>query len=70
VARLKKRGIRHPYVKNFVLARTTPLTRTRKTLPSFDVTFRKLSANLDAFDVAAIRYEDVARSAVMAGPAG
>ena len=36
VAQLKKRGIRHPYVKNFVLARTTPLTRQRKTLPSFD----------------------------------
>ena len=25
--RIKKRGINHPYVKNFVLARTTPLTR-------------------------------------------
>jgi ParB family chromosome partitioning protein len=34
VARLKKRGINHPYVKNFVLARTTPLTRQRKTLPA------------------------------------
>ncbi len=32
VAKLKKRGINHPYVKNFVLARTTPLTRQRKTL--------------------------------------
>src|SRR4030095_11746164 len=27
VAKIKKRGINHPYVKNFVLARTTPLTR-------------------------------------------
>ena len=27
VAALKKRGINHPYVKNFVLARTSPLTR-------------------------------------------
>ena len=27
VAKLKRRGINHPYVKNFVLARTTPLTR-------------------------------------------
>lgn len=70
VVRLRKRGIRHPYVKNFVLARTTPLTRARKTLPSFDVTFRKLGANLEEFDVTAIRYEEVARSAFMAGPAG
>ena len=69
VARLKKRGVNHPYVKNFVLARTTPLTRARKTLPSFDVTFRKLAENLEKFDVAKIRYEDIARSALMAAPA-
>jgi ParB family chromosome partitioning protein len=68
VGRLKKRGLRHPYVKNFVLARTTPLTRARKTLPSFEVTFRKLAENLREFDVAKIRYEDVARSALMGGP--
>ncbi|MBI4611026.1 MAG: chromosome partitioning protein ParB [Candidatus Rokubacteria bacterium] len=68
VARIKKRGINHPYVKNFVLARTTPLTRARKTLPSFDVTFKKLTENLEAFDVARIRYEDIARSALMAAP--
>ena len=42
VAALKKRGISHPFVKNYVLARTTPLTRARKTLPSFDQTFAKL----------------------------
>jgi ParB family chromosome partitioning protein len=70
VARLRKRGIRHPYVKNFVLARATPLTRARKTLPSFDVTFRRLTENLQAFDVGAIRYEDVARSALIGPAAG
>ncbi len=70
VARLRKRGIRHPYVKTFVLARTTPLTRARKTLPSFDVTFRKLAENLEHVDVATIRYEDIARSALMAAPSG
>jgi len=67
VAKLKKRGIRHPYVKNFILARTTPLTRARKTLPSFEVTFKKLVENLEAFDVAKIRYEEIARSALMVG---
>lgn len=70
VARLRKRGLRHPYVKNFVLARTTPLGRARKTLPSFDVTFKKLGENLEHFDVAGIRYEDIARSALMAAPGG
>ena len=69
VARIKKRGINHPYVKNFILARTTPLTRARKTLPSFEVTFKKLTENLENFDVTKIRHEDIARSALMAAPA-
>jgi ParB family chromosome partitioning protein len=68
VARIKKRGVNHPYVKNFVLARTTPLTRARKTLPSFDQTFTRLRKNLEEFDVSKIRYEDIARSAIMAAP--
>jgi len=70
VAKLKKRGINHPYVKNYVLARTTPLTRQRKTLPGFEQTFRKLVDNIEAFDVSKVRYEDIQRSAIMAVPAG
>jgi ParB family chromosome partitioning protein len=66
VAQLKKRGIRHPFVKNYVLARTTPLTRQRKTLPSFDQTFTKLLANLEGFDAGKVRYEDVQRAGIMA----
>jgi len=69
VARLKKRGIRHPFVKNFVLARTTPLSRQRKTMPSFDQAFTKLLANIESFDVNAVRYEDVQRGALMAAVA-
>ncbi|MGE0452800.1 MAG: ParB N-terminal domain-containing protein [Vicinamibacteria bacterium] len=69
VAALKKRGISHPYVKNYVLARTTPLTRARKTLPSFEQTFKKLLANIEGFEVAKVRYEDVQRSAIFAAPA-
>lgn len=69
VAKLKKRGISHPYVKTFVLSRTTPLTRQRKTLPSFDQTFKKLTANIQEFDVANVRYVDIQRSAVVAAPA-
>ena len=70
VAKLKKRGINHPYVKNFVLARTTPLTRQRKTLPSFEQTFKKLLEGIEGFDVAKVRYEDIQRSAIMGAPAG
>ena len=70
VAALKKRGINHPYVKNYVLARTSPLTRARKTLPSFDQTFSRLVAAIEGFDVAKVRYEDVQRAAVFSAPAG
>ena len=69
VAKLRKRGITHPYVKNYVLARTTPLTRARKTLPSFEQTFRRLRDSLEAFDVTRVRYDEIQRSAIMGAPA-
>jgi ParB family chromosome partitioning protein len=69
VAKIHKKGIRHPFVKNYVLARTNPLGRARKTLPTFDKAFDTLLANIEAFDVDAVRYQDVQRSAVMAIPA-
>ncbi len=69
VDQLKKRGIRHPFVKNYVLARTTPLSRARKTQPGFDQTLEKLLANIESFDVSAVRYQDVQRGAMMAIPA-
>jgi len=69
VAKVKKRGINHPYVKNYLLARTTPLTRARKTLPSFEQTFKKLRDNLEEFDVAKVRYDEIQRSAIMLAPA-
>jgi len=69
VAKIKKRGINHPFVKNYVLARTTPLGRARKTLPSFDQTFERLKENLEKFDPAKVRLDEIARSAVFAAPA-
>jgi len=66
VAQLKKRGIRHPFVKNYVLARTTPLSRARKTMPSFDQALDKLIANIEGFDVAKVRYDDIQRTAMVA----
>ena len=69
VAKIHKKGIRHPFVKNYVLARTNPLGRARKTLPTFDKAFDTLLANIESFDVDAVRYQDVQRSAVAAIPA-
>ncbi len=51
VAALKKRGINHPYLKNYLLARTSPLTRARKSLPSFAQTFTRLVTAIEAFDL-------------------
>jgi ParB family chromosome partitioning protein len=70
VAALKKRGINHPYLKNYVLARTSPLSRARKTVPSYDQTLAKLLAAIEGFDVSKVRYEDVQRAAVFAAPGG
>ena len=69
VEKLKRRGISHPFVKNFVLSRCKPLTRARKDIPDFEPAMKKLIANLEAFDVGKIRQEDIARSAVLAIPA-
>jgi ParB family transcriptional regulator, chromosome partitioning protein len=69
VAKVKKRGINHPYVKNYLLSRTTPLTKARKTLPSFEQTFKKLRENLEEFDVSKVRYDEIQRSAIMIAPA-
>ncbi len=63
VSRLKRRGIAHPYIKNFVMARCSPLTRARKTVPTFDQTWEKVQAALEKFDVDTIRTEDIARAA-------
>ena len=69
VEKVKRRGIRHPFVKNFVLARCNPLTRARKTLPSFDTALKRLTENLENFDADAVRYDDVARAGVMVAAA-
>ena len=69
VEKVKKRGIRHPFVKNFVLARCNPLTRARKTIPSFETALKRLTENLENFDADAVRYDDVARAGVMAAAA-
>ncbi|HEV8374815.1 MAG TPA: ParB N-terminal domain-containing protein [Candidatus Polarisedimenticolia bacterium] len=66
VEKVKRRGIRHPFVKNFVLARCNPLSRARKTLPSFDTALKRLIENLEAFEADSIRYDEVARAGVIA----
>ncbi len=66
VVRIKKRGINHPYVKSFVLARVNPLGRARKSLPSFEQTFKRLQTALEDFDVEKVSVNDIARASVYA----
>ena len=66
---LKRRGINHPFMKNYVLARCNPLSRARKTVPKFDQAIALLVDNLAAFDAQKVRQEDIARSAVLSIPA-
>ena len=67
---LRRRGINHPFVKNFVLARCNPLSRARKNKPAFETALRRLVDNLEGFDAGRFRQEDIARSAVFAIPSG
>jgi ParB family chromosome partitioning protein len=73
VDQLKRRGVNHPFVKNFVIARCNPLWRLRfskkKTKPGYDATLKRLIENLEAFDVQKVRADEVARSAAYAAPA-
>jgi ParB family transcriptional regulator, chromosome partitioning protein len=69
VDKLKRRGIRHPFVKNFVLARCNPLTRARKSVPGFEQALTRLHGALKSFDVDKVRQDDIARSAVLSAPA-
>lgn len=69
VERLKRRGISHPFVKNFVMARCNPLTRARKTIPSFDQAMDRLLDALGGFNADKVRQEDIARTAAYSAPA-
>ncbi len=66
---LKRRGLNHPFMKNYVLARCNPLSRARKTVPRFEQAIALLVDNLAAFDPRKVRQEDIARSAVLSIPA-
>jgi ParB family chromosome partitioning protein len=68
VDELKKRRVKHPYVKNFVMARCNPLTRARKSLPAFDTALNCLIKSLEEFDTSEISYMDVARAGIAAAP--
>jgi ParB family chromosome partitioning protein len=69
VATGKKRGLTHPYLKNFIVARCNPLTRVRKTMPTFKVAVGSLIKSLEEFDLGKIHFGQVRAAATIAAAA-
>jgi ParB family chromosome partitioning protein len=59
VAQGKKRGLMHPYLKNFIVARSNPLTRARKNLPTCKAALASLIKALEEFDLGKIHYGQI-----------
>jgi ParB family transcriptional regulator, chromosome partitioning protein len=66
VAKGKKRGLMHPYLKNFIIARCNPLTRVRKTMPTYKAALASLVKSLEEFDLAKIHFGQVREAATIA----
>lgn len=69
VAAGKKRGLMHPYLKNYIVARCNPLTRARKSLPSSKSALTSLYKALGQFDLAKVRFGEVRTAAAIAAAA-
>ncbi len=63
VAKGKKRGLMHPYLKNFIIARCNPLTRVRKTMPTYKAAMASLIKALEEFDLGKIHFGQVREAA-------
>ena len=66
VAKGKKRGLTHPYLKNFIVARCNPLTRARKNMPSFKTALNGLIKSLEEFDLGRIHFGQIRDAATIA----
>jgi ParB family chromosome partitioning protein len=66
VAQAKKRGLVHPYLKNFIVARSNPLTRARKNLPTCKAALTSLVKSLEEFDLGKIHFGQIREAAQIA----
>lgn len=69
VARGKKRGLVHPYLKNYIAARCNPLSRARKNLPACRAALNSLIRALEAFDLGKIHFGQVQSAAAVVAAA-
>jgi len=64
VAEIQARGVKHPYLKSYLIARCNPLTRARKAAPDFEEAIEKLSQALKRVNAAKVRFDQIAGAAV------
>jgi ParB family transcriptional regulator, chromosome partitioning protein len=66
IARAKKRGLTHPYLKTYIVARCNPLTRARKNMPSCKAALDSMCRALEQFDLSKIHFGEVRTAAAIA----
>jgi ParB family chromosome partitioning protein len=66
VVKGKKRGLMHPYLKNFIIARSNPLSRARKNLPTCKSALSSLVKALEEFDLGKIHFGQIRDAAQIA----
>ena len=69
ITRSKKRGLSHPYLKNYIVARCNPLTRARKNVPSCRAALDSMCRALEQFDLSKIHFGEVRTAAAIAAAA-
>jgi ParB family chromosome partitioning protein len=69
IERAKKRGLTHPYLKNYIVARCNPLTRARKNVPSCKAALDSICRELGQFDLSKIHFGEVRTAAAIAAAA-
>jgi ParB family transcriptional regulator, chromosome partitioning protein len=65
VARGKKRGLTHPYLKNYIAARCNPLSRARKNLPTCRAALNAMIKALEEFDLGKIHFGQIQSAAAL-----
>ena len=65
VARGKKRGLTHPYLKNYIAARCNPLSRARKNLPACRAALNSMIKTLEEFDLGKIHFGQIQSAAAL-----
>ncbi|MDM7916373.1 MAG: chromosome partitioning protein ParB, partial [Candidatus Eisenbacteria bacterium] len=64
VKEIQSRGVKHPYLKSYLVARANPLTRARKGMPDFEEALEKLRRSLERIQPGKVRLDQVAGAAV------